>query len=78
MQDFSRATVYIVDDDAAVRDALSWLLRTRRLVSECFASAAEFDAMLADPQRGLNDTGEPRDPGSCRSARSRAPGPSSS
>lgn len=63
MQDFSRAMVYIVDDDAAVRDALSWLLRTRRLVSECFASAAEFDAMLADPQRGLNDKGEPRDPG---------------
>ena len=63
MQDFSRATVYIVDDDSGVRDALSWLLRTRRLVSECFASAAEFDAMLADPQRGLNAAGEPRDPG---------------
>lgn len=63
MQDFSRATVYIVDDDAAVRDALVWLLRTRRLVSECFASAADFDAMLADPQRGLGDKGQPRDPG---------------
>ena len=63
MQDFSRASVYIVDDDSGVRDALSWLLRTRRLVSECFASAADFDAMLADPQRGLTAAGEPRDPG---------------
>lgn len=63
MHDFSRATVYIVDDDSAVRDALAWLLRTRRIVSECFGSAAEFDAMLADPQRGLSAIGEPRDPG---------------
>ncbi|ARU03729.1 DNA-binding response regulator [Comamonas serinivorans] len=61
--DFTRATVYIVDDDAAVRDALAWLLRTRRIVSEGFGSAADFDAMLADPQRGLTATGEPRDPG---------------
>ena len=62
MQDLSRATVYIVDDDSGVRDALSWLLRTRRLVSECFACAADFDAMLADVQRGLK-AGQPRDPG---------------
>ena len=62
MQDFSRATVYIVDDDTAVRDALAWLLRTRRIVSEGFGSAAEFDAMLADPQRGLDASGQPRDP----------------
>ena len=35
------ATVFIVDDDAGVRDALAWLLRSRRLLSDTFASAAE-------------------------------------
>ncbi|HRK37592.1 MAG TPA: LuxR C-terminal-related transcriptional regulator [Burkholderiaceae bacterium] len=34
--------VYIVDDDASVRDALSWLLRTRRLLSEPYGSAEAF------------------------------------
>src|SRR6478672_3892304 len=42
MQPASRATVYIVDDDASVREALAWLLRSRRLLSESFASAEEF------------------------------------
>ena len=42
----SNATVYIVDDDASVREALAWLLRSRRLLSESFASGEEFDAML--------------------------------
>lgn len=74
-QDLSHAVVYIVDDDAAVRDALAWLLRTRRLVSECFESAAAFDAMLADPQRGLSDKGEPRGPG-CMLLDVRMPGES--
>ena len=48
------ATVYIVDDDAGVREALAWLLRSRRLVSEGFDSAEAFEAMLAarsSPQR---------------------------
>ena len=40
------ATVYIVDDDAGVRDALAWLLRSRRLSSECFDSAEAFDARI--------------------------------
>jgi len=40
------ATVYIVDDDAGVRDALAWLLRSRRLTSECFDSAEAFDARI--------------------------------
>lgn len=39
------ARVYLVDDDAGVRDALSWLLRTRRLLSVGFDSA---DAFLAE------------------------------
>ena len=40
------ATVFIVDDDAGVRDALAWLLRSRRLLSETYASAEAFDQML--------------------------------
>jgi two-component system, LuxR family, response regulator DctR len=38
--------VYLVDDEAVVRDALAWLLRTRRLLSEGFASAEAFLALL--------------------------------
>eukprot|EP01036_Dinobryon_divergens_P036971 gene36971-48249_t len=36
------AKIYLVDDDAGVRDALAWLLRTRRLVSDGFDSAEAF------------------------------------
>jgi len=43
--------VYLVDDEAVVRDALAWLLRTRRLLSEGFGSAEAFLAML-DQQFG--------------------------
>ncbi|MBK9136869.1 MAG: response regulator transcription factor [Betaproteobacteria bacterium] len=43
--------VYIVDDEEVVRDALAWLLRSRRLLSEGFASADAFAAWLeAQPQ----------------------------
>lgn len=56
MQPANDATVYIVDDDAGVRDALAWLLRSRRVLSASFASAEEFDAMLqggfVPPQAG--------------------------
>jgi two-component system response regulator DctR len=47
MQPSPDAIVYIVDDDASVREALAWLLRSRRLLSESFDSAERFDAMLA-------------------------------
>jgi two-component system, LuxR family, response regulator DctR len=40
-------TVYLVDDEEVVREALAWLLRSRRLLSEGFASAEAFQAMLA-------------------------------
>ena len=40
--------VYLVDDEDVVRDALAWLLRSRRLLSEGFASADAFEAWLAD------------------------------
>ncbi|MCD2512323.1 response regulator transcription factor [Comamonas endophytica] len=46
MEPVQNATVYIVDDDADVREALAWLLRSRRLLSESFDSAESFLAML--------------------------------
>jgi two-component system, LuxR family, response regulator DctR len=39
--------VYLVDDEDVVRDALAWLLRSRRLLSEGFASAEAFEAHVA-------------------------------
>ena len=39
--------VYLVDDETVVRDALAWLLRSRRLLSEGFANAEAFEAYLA-------------------------------
>jgi two-component system response regulator DctR len=47
MQPSLNATVFIVDDDASVREALAWLLRSRHLLSEGYAGAEEFDAMLS-------------------------------
>jgi two-component system, LuxR family, response regulator DctR len=47
MEPLQNATVYIVDDDSGVRDALAWLLRTRRLPSESFDSAEAFDAHVS-------------------------------
>ena len=44
--------VYLVDDEDVVRDALAWLLRSRRLLSEGFASAEAFEAMLDARQAG--------------------------
>jgi two-component system response regulator DctR len=46
MRPASDATVFIVDDDASVREALAWLLRSRHLPSESYESAEAFDAML--------------------------------
>jgi len=45
-------TVYLVDDEDVVRDALAWLLRSRRLLSEGFASAEAFETMLAGRATG--------------------------
>ena len=47
MEPTHNAMVYIVDDDASVRAALAWLLRSRRLHSEAFDSGEAFDAHLA-------------------------------
>ncbi len=38
--------VYLVDDEDVVRDALAWLLRSRRLLSEGFGTAEAFEALL--------------------------------
>ena len=53
------ATVYIVDDDASVREGMAWLLRTRRLLSAPFESAEHFLAELARLQPGWPAAGEP-------------------
>jgi two-component system response regulator DctR len=57
MQPTVNATVFIVDDDASVREGMAWLLRSRHVVSELFDSADAFEAMLqATPpllQQGL-------------------------
>jgi two-component system response regulator DctR len=50
MQPTVNATVFIVDDDAIVREGMAWLLRSRRLISESFDSADAFERMLhGDP-----------------------------
>lgn len=50
MQPVIDACVFIVDDDNGVRDALAWLLRSRRLTSRAFDSAEAFQAVA---QSGL-------------------------
>jgi len=60
--------VYLVDDEAVVRDALAWLLRTRRIVSESFDSAESFERM-----RTARSAGWPHDP-SCLLLDVRMPG----
>lgn len=46
MQAPTDALVYVIDDDASVREALAWLLRSRRLTSQVFASAQVFQDSL--------------------------------
>ncbi|MBA3623831.1 MAG: response regulator transcription factor [Methylibium sp.] len=45
--------VHIVDDEAAVRDALAWLLRTRRLLSHPHDSGEAFEAWLEGHRAAL-------------------------
>ncbi len=44
--------VFIVDDDDAIRDSLAWLLKTRGLPAETFASAEDFLAQCGPHQAG--------------------------
>jgi two-component system response regulator DctR len=46
MQPTPNATVFIVDDDASVREALAWLLRSRNLLGQGYAGGEAFHAML--------------------------------
>ena len=50
-------TVFIVDDDASVREGMAWLLRTRRLFSESFESAEACLAMLQGTHANPNTDG---------------------
>ncbi len=54
MQPTEDALVYIVDDDTGVREALAWLLRSRRLPSQSFESADAFAELInASPRAWL-------------------------
>lgn len=64
--------VYLVDDEDVVRDALAWLLRSRRLLSEGFPSADAFGAWLAQ-QRAPGRAAWPSAP-SCLVLDMRMPG----
>ncbi|OOG54785.1 response regulator [Polaromonas sp. C04] len=46
MQPALNATVFLVDDDASVREALAWLLRSRHVPSDSYDSAEAFMRML--------------------------------
>jgi two-component system response regulator DctR len=48
----SDAIVHVVDDDDAIRDALSWLLRSRGLASRTWPSAEEFLGAWTEDTRG--------------------------
>jgi two-component system response regulator DctR len=48
----SDPTAHIVDDDAAIRDALSWLLRSRGVLARAWESGEAFLACRADALRG--------------------------
>jgi len=48
----SSAMVYLVDDDAAIRDALAWLLRSRGIQSRAWPSAEAFLAEYRDDLSG--------------------------
>ena len=47
----SNPLVYLVDDDSAIRDALTWLLKSMGIQSQCWASAESF---LADYRNDMN------------------------
>jgi len=58
MQPLIEGLTFIVDDDASVREALAWLLRSRRLESEHYGSAEDFEARLT----GESEPASPSEP----------------
>ena len=55
MQPVIDARTFIVDDDASVREALAWLLRSRRLHSEVFDSAEAFQQQFVGAPGAASD-----------------------
>jgi len=53
--------VYLVDDEDVVREAVAWLLRSRRLLSQGHASAEAFEAAL-DADAGVRPDRWPTSP----------------
>ena len=62
MHTHSDATVFIVDDDASVREGMAWLLRTRHLLSESFDSAERFLVALDAQHSAWGPGGLPSQP----------------
>lgn len=48
----TRMIAHLVDDDDAIRDAMAWLLRSRGVTAQAWASAEEFLAAYRDDMRG--------------------------
>jgi len=59
--DLGLPIVYLVDDEDVVRDAVAWLLRSRRLLSEGYASAEAFEAMVL-ARHGADESAWPNGP----------------
>jgi two-component system response regulator DctR len=52
VSDAPQPTVHVVDDDDAIRDALSWLLRSRGVPARSWPSAEAFLAEYSEEMRG--------------------------
>jgi two-component system response regulator DctR len=52
MKAMLEATVHVIDDDDAIRDALGWLLRSRGVPARSWASAEAFLAEYSGEMRG--------------------------
>jgi two-component system response regulator DctR len=48
----SEPAAHVVDDDEAIRDALTWLLRSRGVAARTFDSGESFLAAFSDAMRG--------------------------
>lgn len=51
--DKTREIIYVVDDDEAVRDSLSWLLDSNGYLVRCYASADRFLQAVVGPDRDV-------------------------
>ena len=51
--DKTREIIYVVDDDEAVRDSLSWLLESNGYLVRCYARADRFLQAVVGPDRDV-------------------------